>query len=333
MKIIWKSDSSVAIYVEIKQNNIDIFGTRNVKKTKTDKTKSKASSKIVTNLFIATQQRDADLDKLFQYEISHPPPPFLSGAEINMGKTNSTLMSCLVNEDVDLPVRVDCTAVLVDGSFIAHFRRPKCVQTIGAYIEQMRQLAVYSRIDLMFDRYFDLSIKDVTRVGRGTGGRYHIMPNTPIPRKWKQFLRNSENKTEMFKLIAEYVSTLQIPDGKQVVCTSEEKALSFPRTPVDDISPCAHEEVDTRILLQAKHAVHNGHTTILIKASDIDIVVISLSLFDEIGTEKLFIEYGTAKNLRFLPIHEIRRSLAQVGSFILLRFNGCRLNFLICWIW
>ena len=168
MKIIWKSDSSVAIYVEIKQNNIDIFGTRNVKKTKTDKTKSKASSKIVTNLFIATQQRDADLDKLFQYEISHPPPPFLSGAEINMGKTNSTLMSCLVNEDVDLPVRVDCTAVLVDGSFIAHFRRPKCVQTIGAYIEQMRQLAVYSRIDLMFDRYFNLSIIDVTRVGRVT---------------------------------------------------------------------------------------------------------------------------------------------------------------------
>ena len=225
-------------------------------------------------------------------------------------------------------MRVDCTAVLVDGSIIAQSRRPKCVQTIGAYIELfylamvMRQLAVYSRIDLMFDRYFDLSIKDVTRVGRVTGGRYHIMPNTPIPRKWKQFLRNSENKTEMFKLIAEYVSTLQIPDGKQVVCTSEEKALSFPPTPVDDISPCAHEEVDTRILLHAKHAVHNGHTTILIKASDIDIVVISLSLFDEIRAEKLFIEYGTAKNLRFLPIHEIRRSLGPSRCRGLLFFYG-----------
>ena len=302
-----------------------------MKKTTANKSKSyssKTSSKIVTNLFIATQQRDADMDKLFQYEISHPPPSFLSGAEINMGKTKSTLMSCLVKKDVELPISVKCTAILVDGSFIAQSHRPKCVDTIGAYIEKvylemvMRQLTVFQCVDLMFDRYFDLSIKDVTRVGRGTGGRYHIMPNTPIPRKWKDFLRNSENKTEMFKLIAEYVSNLRIPEGKQVICTSEERALSLPPAPVDDISPCEHEEVDTRILLHAKHAVCNGHSTILIKASDIDIVVICLSLFNDIGAEELYVEYGTAKNLRILPIHKIHHSLGPTRCRGLLFFYG-----------
>ena len=109
----------------------------------------------------------------------------------------------------------------------------------------MQQLTVFHHVDLMFDRYFDLSIKDVTRVRRGTGGRYYIMPNTPIPRKWKDFLRNPENKTDLFKLVAEYMRNLQIPEGKQVISTSEERTLSFPPSPVDGISPCEHEEVDT----------------------------------------------------------------------------------------
>ena len=134
------------------------------------------------------------MDKLFQYEISLPPPSFLSGAEVNMCKAKSSLMGCLVDENIDLLVEAQCSAVLVDGSLIAQSNRPKCIETIGAYIEQvyltmiLRHLLRYERVDVLFDRYFDLSIKGVTRVNRGIGGRYHIMPNTPIPRKWKEFL-------------------------------------------------------------------------------------------------------------------------------------------------
>ena len=192
----------------------------------------------MTNLFIATQQRDADMDKLFQYEISLPPPSFLSGAEVNMCKAKSSLMGCLVDENIDLPVEVQCSAVLVDGSFIAQSNRPKCIETIGAYIEQvyltmiLRHLLRYERVDVLFDRYFDLSIKGVTRVNRGIGGRYHIMPNTPIPRKWKEFLRNSDNKCEMFRGVVDYVSSLVIPEGKQVFCSQDEKVIGFPTAPV-----------------------------------------------------------------------------------------------------
>ena len=75
------ADASRAIYVEIKQNNIKLFPGKNIRK---DKSKVKLQSvqtcnKLVTNLFIASQQRDADLDNLFQYEISFPPPSLLSG--------------------------------------------------------------------------------------------------------------------------------------------------------------------------------------------------------------------------------------------------------------
>ena len=323
-------NSSQAIYVEIKQNNVDVFGAKNVKKDKT-KTKlhtAKTCNKVVTNLFIATQQRDADMDKLFQYEISLPPTAFLSGAEVNMCKSKSTFMGCLVDESVVLPIQVKCSAVLVDGSYIAQSKRPKCVETIGAYVEQTylsmisRYLLTHERVDLLFDRYFDLSIKGTTRVSRGIGGRYHIKPNTPIPRKWREFLRNSDNKTEMFRLVADYVSNLVIPEGKQIFCTKEDRVIAVPTAPVDGVSPCSHEEVDTRIVLHARDAAQAGHSSILMKASDIDIVVICVSLFDDIGAEELFVEYGTSKNLRLLPIHEIKRSLGPRRCRGILYFYG-----------
>ena len=125
---------------------------------------AKTCSKVVTNLFIATQRRDTDMDKLFQYEVSLPPPAFLSGAEVNMCKAKSTLMGCLIDENIDLPIKVQCSAVLVDGSFIAQSKRPKCVETIGAYIKQtylnmiLRHLLVHERVDLLFDRYFHLMV-------------------------------------------------------------------------------------------------------------------------------------------------------------------------------
>ena len=61
--------------------------------------------------------------------------------------------------------------------------------------------------------------------------------------------------------------------------------------------------------MHARDAALAGHRSILIKASDIDIVVICVSLFSEIGAEEFYVHYGTSKNLRLLPIHEIHRSL------------------------
>ena len=53
----------------------------------------------------------------------------------------------------------------------------------------------------------------------------------------------------------------------------------------------------------------HGYSSILLKATDTDIVVICLSLFDQIGADNLWIEFGTSRNLRLLPIHDIYKSL------------------------
>ena len=55
-------------------------------------------------------------------------------------------------------------------------------------------LRKHNRADEIFDCHFPRSIKTATRI-KGEGQRYHVTSQTPIPRNWNLFLRNSENKT------------------------------------------------------------------------------------------------------------------------------------------
>ena len=222
----------------------------------------------------------------------------------------------MVSPDIVFPLTVDSSAILLDGSYIAQSHKPKAVKTIGEYIESTfvqlinKYLIHYGRVDLLFDRYFSDSIKNVTRNNRGDGGRFHIVSTTPIPRNWKTFMRNSENKTELFRLIAKYAENIIPPPDKQFICTIDDKVVVCPPSvPTDNISPCTHEEVDTRILLHARDAVTRGFTSLLLKATDTDVVVVCLSLFEQIGAKCIWIEFGTSRNLRLLPIHEIHKSL------------------------
>ena len=81
------------VYVEIKQNNVDFFSSKNVRNNKT-KTKMKSvqtCSKVVINLFIALQQRGADLLK---HEICIPQLSIFSAAELNISKSKSANIIC-----------------------------------------------------------------------------------------------------------------------------------------------------------------------------------------------------------------------------------------------
>ena len=141
-------------------------------------------------------------------------------------------------------------------------------------------------------------------------------------------MSNSENKIELFRLVAETLQTnVNIPEGKQLFCTIDENVLACPSSlETSFISPCSHEEVDTRIVLHAKDAVMHGLTKIILKATDTDIFVICLFLFTDIGAEELWIELGTAEKLRLFPIHDIHSSSGVSRSKGLLffhSFTGC----------
>ena len=47
---------------------------------------------------------------------------------------------------------------------------------------------------------------------------------------------------------------------------------------LEGLTPCDHEEADTRMFVHVRHAVSDGHNMILMKASGTDILVIAVSL-------------------------------------------------------
>ena len=77
-----------------------------------------------------------------------------------------------------------------------------------------------------------------------------------------------------------------------VVCASH--IFSARKSP-DAVSPCCHEEADTRIFVHARDATADGSKSIIIKANDTDVLVIAISVLpslQELGLENRWIAFG-----------------------------------------
>ena len=84
---------------------------------------------------------------------------------------------------------------------------------------------------------------------------------------------------------------------------------------------CDIEEADERIFLHVKHIAQEYHK-ILIKTVDSDVVVIALFVFHRIlGISELWIEFGTGKNIRYIPIHQVASDIGLVKCQALLFFT------------
>ena len=119
-------------------------------------------------------------------------------------------------------------AIILDGAVIVQILPPGtvrafegyCQTVFGPYIE--RQLQSVKHVDLVWDVYREGSLKRTTRERRGTGQRRQVTVSTQIPTDWKGFLRNDDNKNELFLLLASYVVSMVIPDDKELYTTSGE---------------------------------------------------------------------------------------------------------------
>ena len=61
----------------------------------------------------------------------------------------------------------------------------------------------FDRVDLVFDRYFEQSLKEGMRKGQGMGSRFVFTGNTKPPNKMAEdFLMNSVNKNDFNEFLA-----------------------------------------------------------------------------------------------------------------------------------
>ena len=98
---------------------------------------------------------------------------------------------------------------------------------------------------------------------------------------------------------------------------------------MEAVSPCPHEEADTRIFVHARDAAIEGSKALVIKANDTDFVVIAVSVLpqlEEIGVGTLWTAFGHGVGMKWIPIHELLNAIGPTrarGIMYFHAFTGC----------
>ena len=96
----------------------------------------------------------------------------------------------------------------------------------------------------------------------------------------EQLFRDNDNKTDFFNFLAD--KTVERCQGTVVIVTKEEGAVSNQLISLEGMAPFNHEEADSRLFMHARHAVEQGHTSLIIKASVKDV----LQMLNDIDLQK-----------------------------------------------
>ena len=169
-----------------------------------------------------------------------------------------------------------------------------------SYVQQQLKLHV-NRIDIVWDAYNANSLKAHTREKRGNGVRRPVEPNSPIPTNWDRLLRVDENKKELFRFLAATCSTADCFD-KKVMSSYDQSVVSNTSGDIGDLSPCMHEEADTRIFVHCLDSVRESNKMLLIRTVDTDLAVIAISVFRRLSASEIWIAFRSGKEFRYIEV-------------------------------
>jgi hypothetical protein len=150
-----------------------------------------------------------------------------------------------------------------------------------------------------------------------------VTGNTRPPNSWNTFLRVTKTKPKFLFFLADKIVSMNT--DATIVVTKEENVGSNKAIDTDFIAPCTHEEADTHMFLHAKHAAIGGSKSINIISSDTDVVVIGVAVFGDLNVDHIWMTFGKGKDLRWIPIHDIVRSLSPRSKELPFfhAFTGC----------
>ena len=129
----------------------------------------------------------------FAHENQSTPPSLSDFGKLKLGKKSDLLDSLPFSNQHIPPEKVDCK--IYDAPAIVHFLPTGAARTFEEYAEVVflpyitHQLLTTERIDVVYDRYIDGSIKAGTREQRGAGTRTKVSARTKMPPKWQDSLK------------------------------------------------------------------------------------------------------------------------------------------------
>ena len=156
--------------------------------------------------------------------------------------------------------------------------------------------------------------ENAKRVKRGetSSRRTRVTSNIPIPKgdDWTMFLKDSDNKNQPFPFLSEELVKATRVEPYQVISTLRNHVISNTDVDLSSLSPCSHEERDTRLMLHLKHAAQQGHTKAYIRTVDTDVVVSAIHFRHHTELQELWIGFGKGKTYIDIPIYNVCQSLS-----------------------
>ena len=321
-----------SFYSPIKKTKMDFFLQEKITTVVKEKV-LKEDCQLFSKLFISSQMRECNLQEFFRHENQSFPASLSDGGRLHVCQ-KSQLAAILVDK-VTLPnTEPTADVIVVDGSALVNAVQPRNSKTFAEYAERDFIPKINSftlkhhRIDIVFDIYKPSSLKAESRSKRGVGDRRRVTGIGKLPRNWHNFLRDSTNKTELFGYLADKV--VEHVYTKTVVVTRGSGALSSNiMTDLKELSPCNHEEADTRLFLHVKDALKKGFRTVMVKANDTDVLVIAVATFSQlqtIGLQEMWLAFGQGQNMKWIAVHELKTTLGpeKCGGILFFHaFSGC----------
>lgn len=325
---------SESVFAPIKRNKLPLLKCPVQRATNKDKlhiSSLKKSCSLFSQLYISCQVRGCDLDEFFCHENQAYPPALSNYGSIRSG-SKSSLLTCFEAHGKSQDTFPNVEAKLFDGAAIVNILKPGAATTFQEYSNVFvkyiqEQLEDVSRIDIVWDTYLSDSLKASARSKRGKGVRRRVEASAKIPSNWEAFLRIDDNKTELFHYLSHRVADV-LNGGDQIIITTYDKdVLSTSEYDTAMLSPCTHEEADSRLLLHAADCVNAGYTRLLMRTVDTDVVVLAIALCQKLPQlTQFWIAFGVGKHYRYIPIHEIASSIGPEKSAALPvfhAFTGC----------
>ena len=205
--------NTTSIYDTIKKNNLSLFRHKNsivISNKKKQVIDLVADRRLFSSLYVACQSRQGNLESFFKHE-NHSYPVSISEYGKLRKCSKSDFLKCLPDDEELQTNSPDVEAKIIDGAAFVNMNMPRKSNTLGEYIDELAEkINSYckntGRVDVVFDTYLPDSIKSETRENRGSGMRVIVKDTTPLPRKFSDFMRNDENKTELFQMISERIT-------------------------------------------------------------------------------------------------------------------------------
>ena len=285
-------------------------------------------------LLIVANVRQINLKEVLSFELS-PVPVSLAHPDGSLRKTNKSILSSLLEKGVSVLPRLpqpppEITSVhIIDGMALVQMVKSGGAKTFGELAakyfsiitDPLRQRDC-NRVDVVFDQYWNISIKAGERLRRGSTNSLEIKingPSTPVPKQWVKYIANPQNKVNLCHFLTESLCKLgqeKLPLDKKLVIggglNDGKEALSIAKDHWETVPSLKsdHEEADTRLMLHAKHAVQ-ARVRMIVQSPDTDVFILCTSLFQDIGCEELWFRTGVRDRLRYIPVHDVFRTLGD----------------------